>query len=119
MSNNNALDQLVNKFKDEMACDLKKVYCDDLPYEIYFRPANANERDAIIPLINSGNLFQAYAETVVQLSRDSDGVKMFKKHHTKELMRKVPSRILEAVATQMYDDLKDDDHYADEVVKKS
>lgn len=116
------LSKLANHFKSKVNNELRGIQIDDCPEVFYYKEPTAFERDAIIPIVQSGKLYEGYAETIIQLARDETGKKMFKSHERRELMRKLPSKFIEKLATSIFDELKDDeedaDLYKDEVIKK-
>ena len=70
------------------------------PLELYYRPTNLRQQDAIYKYINAGSL-ESLVETLIQRARDADGKRMFRSVDRRELMTEVDPAVIERVVEEM------------------
>jgi len=78
----------------------------DKPLQIFYRPMNLSEQDAIFKYVNEGSL-KSLAQTLIQRACDTDGNKLFKPVHMTELMKMADGDVISRICTAMSDDDED------------
>jgi hypothetical protein len=95
------LSKATEHFKQQLQNNSESVAVPEWETEVYYRPMNGKQRDAILKYINDGHIFEALVESILTRSRDENGKLMFKPVHKRELMTKVDPAVIERIATAM------------------